>query len=626
MNKRKPSRIGFKTQLPFDFSTFFSIVILICIGTIMLFLSWRKWPDLIVDFGGELYVPWQLMHGAVYNKDIIAGFGPLSYYINTFLFRIFGVNWMVIAIFNIVLIIVLTWILYRFFLKTTDRVTATLTCAVFLGIFAFSQYTGTGNYNFVTPYSHHLTHGVILSFITLYLFDIYAQTRQNRYIITIGISLGLVFLTKFEVFSALFFAIIFGLLFIHYTEKTIIQDIVKKAGMFIAGLIMPPAVLIAFLSQKTPFGEACSAVLVQFQMLSNTSSISNVFYQKVTGVDSPVANLGKLLIVTGWYVITIITVMLFVWFISRISREKLRKPVIYISLASIFLTAPYVVLSLPVFELFRALPLVLFALGIYLFIHLLRRQNTSRQQKNHVLSLLVMTIFAFGLLLKMILNAGIHHYGFALALPATLLCVMVFVYHIPKFWDSFYRETYFMRCCMVSLVVIIMFTLIYYSKWIYDKKLLPVRTGKETILTYNPDFTPQGVYYQTALDTIQAIMNKDETFVVLPEGVMLNYLARRRNPSPYLSFIPFVIEQHGENTMLEGLIKGDPDYIVLLDRDVREFGYEKFGKDSGAKIMKWVNDNYSTVSRIGNSQITEGSPWIIIKKRIIESLRNEEFF
>jgi 4-amino-4-deoxy-L-arabinose transferase-like glycosyltransferase len=615
MNKRKPSRTGFTKYAPFTLSAFISISILVCIGTFMLFLSWRKWPDLVVDFGGELYVPWQLMHGAVYNKDIIAGFGPLSYYINTFLFWVFGVNWMVIAVFNILLIIVLTCILYLFFLKTTDRVTATITGAVFLGLFAFAQYTGTGNYNFVTPYSHHLTHGVILSFVTLFLFRSYVQTRQTRYIITIGISLGLVFLTKFEVFIALFAAITFGLLFIHYLEKTPIHDIVKRSVMFLAGFFIPSFVLISFLSQRSSLREAFSSVLVQYQMLSNTSSISNVFYQKVSGVHSPLANLGKVLIVAGWYLVVIITVILFVWLISRIPREKTRKVVFFMILTSIYLLVPYVVLSLPVFEIFRALPLLLFILGIYLFIHLLRIQRTSRHQRDQLLSLLVMTIFAFGLLLKVILNTGIHHYGFALALPATLLCVMVFVYNIPNMWGKFHRELFFMRCCMISLVMIILLTHIYYSYWIYGKKLFPVTSGHETILAYDPDFTPQGVYYQAALDDILGLMNEDETFAVLPEGIMLNYLARRRNPSPYLSFIPFVIEQHGEDTMLEGLINSDPDYIVLLERDVREFGYEKFGKDSGAKIMKWVNDNYSTVSRIGNSRITEGNPWITIKKR-----------
>ena len=34
--------------------------ILVLVGSYMLRLSWFKWPDVLIDYGRELYVPWQI--------------------------------------------------------------------------------------------------------------------------------------------------------------------------------------------------------------------------------------------------------------------------------------------------------------------------------------------------------------------------------------------------------------------------------------------------------------------------------------------------------------------------------------------------------------------------------------
>ena len=62
-------------------------VILIA-GVTMLVISWRKWLDPTVDFGRELYVPWQLSQGQVLYRDIAYFNGPLSPYFNALVFVI----------------------------------------------------------------------------------------------------------------------------------------------------------------------------------------------------------------------------------------------------------------------------------------------------------------------------------------------------------------------------------------------------------------------------------------------------------------------------------------------------------------------------------------------------------
>src|SRR5215831_10677178 len=57
-------------------------------GLVIYFLavSWRKWPDPLIDFGRELYLPWRLANGALLYRDADDYFGPLSQYLNAGLF------------------------------------------------------------------------------------------------------------------------------------------------------------------------------------------------------------------------------------------------------------------------------------------------------------------------------------------------------------------------------------------------------------------------------------------------------------------------------------------------------------------------------------------------------------
>ena len=56
------------------------------------FWSWRKWLDILVDFGHELYIPWQWASGKVLFRDIVFFNGPFSQYFNALIFYLFGTS------------------------------------------------------------------------------------------------------------------------------------------------------------------------------------------------------------------------------------------------------------------------------------------------------------------------------------------------------------------------------------------------------------------------------------------------------------------------------------------------------------------------------------------------------
>ena len=122
----------------------------------------------------------------------------------------------------------------------------------------------------------------------------------------------------------------------------------------------------------------------------------------------------------------------------------------------------------------------------------------------------------------------------------------------------------------------------------------------------------------SAIEWIRTNLSKKETFVVLPEGVMINYLTKRVNPTPYTNFMMPEMLTYGEGIILDAFKSSAPDYFVLVHKNTSEYGVGFFGQDHryGKEIMDWVNENYSTVCLIGKEPLIGMGFGIKIMKKI----------
>jgi hypothetical protein len=205
-------------------------------GVIMANTSWLKWPDLVIDFGEQVYIAWRLSEGAVLYRDIVYFYGPLSSTIHAFLFKLFGPQLIVLIIFNLILVAVLTVVIYRLFLLIGSRLSATVAGLTFLIVFAFAQYLWMGNHNFICSYVYDVTHGIFLSFIAAGQFVKFAKTRKIKNLMLLGLLSGLVLLTKIEVSLAWVTAILVGLFLLLKAWQCTPQERWKYGVQFCLGL------------------------------------------------------------------------------------------------------------------------------------------------------------------------------------------------------------------------------------------------------------------------------------------------------------------------------------------------------------------------------------------------------
>src|SRR5438874_1108910 len=122
--------------------------------------SWGTWPDPIIDWGSELYFAWRIAAGQVLYRDLAYFNGPLSVYFNGLLFALFGAGQHVIWYANLLILAAMILMLYALVRELSGRFAALVCGLAFIAVFAFPHYVVVSNYNYVTPYTQEMTHGL----------------------------------------------------------------------------------------------------------------------------------------------------------------------------------------------------------------------------------------------------------------------------------------------------------------------------------------------------------------------------------------------------------------------------------------------------------------------------------
>src|SRR5580658_1633110 len=226
----------------------FAVAVLGCVLSCLIAMTWRKWPDMWLDFGLQLYIPWKISTGAVLYRDLayMTG-GPFSQCLDAILFRMCGVSFLTLAVANLALLALLLVLVYRCFYQAADQLTALMSCLAVLLVFAFGHYTDYGIFNYVTPYCEEVYQGLILSMAAIALLGKWVATQKSWAVLGAGFCSGLVFLTKPEVFLALA-AAIFATLILAWRVTGKSRTALKGLALLaVAGAVPSLAFLIYFL-------------------------------------------------------------------------------------------------------------------------------------------------------------------------------------------------------------------------------------------------------------------------------------------------------------------------------------------------------------------------------------------
>ncbi len=574
--------------------------------------SWGKWTDVQIDFGTELYLPWRISLGDALYRDLASRNGPLSHHLNALWFLLFGVSLRTLVFANLAILAAISAMTWAIFRSACGAATATGVCAVLLTVFGFSQYVAIGNYNYVTPYQHAQTHGLALSIAMLLALARYLRSRRLGWMALAGACLGLVLLTKAEIAVAAVSAAVVGGVCVGVSEPRDPKRWAKLALAFAGAACVPPLLAFAWLAACMPPDMARVGVLGNWAYL-DVDLVRDHFYVHGAGFDRLGANLARALGMG----LAIGALPAAAWAVERTAppgRWRTPAALVAAGLGYGILAAPGVV---PWLQVPRGLPVTTLAIGTAVASICWQRRG-DREAVAQWGPLVLWSVFALVLLGKMILRARIHQYGFALAMPATLLLVAALVRLLPAWSRARLRGGLFSLALGLAGVAAGVGFYLQRSNDFYAHKDFAVGSGGDRLLVEPAPVNARGPRVAETLARLGEVAPVGSSLLVLPEGLILNYWLRLENPARYGLFLPTEIAAAGGGVaMLDDVRAAAPDTIVLMHRDLAEFGTPAFGKalSSGLEIFEWVQAHYERTLLIGPPPFGDSFGIEILRRR-----------
>ena len=561
----------------------------------MAWSSWLTWPDAIYDYGTHLYNPWQISLGRHLYTDIAYFNGPFSEHFNAMLFLLFGVSIHVLMLVNsvIALLVLITVFALVGRLSGSEWV-ATAACLVFVILFAFSRYIGIGNYNWICPYTHEVTHGVAMSLAMVWTMDQFNRSGRLRWLATSSVLLGLIFLTKAEVFAPAAGAFVAAML-LHRRIKNqsrLLPQILWASMPFLAVLLAVGCAFAIYDSSSA----ACRALLGSWPWVFDHRIANLQFYRQGLGTDDVPANLRSM---------AFVGLMHLLGFAAVVAAGTLRKRwlgfqfVLFTAFSAVMIYFPRVLL-----EIARPWPILLAIVAVASAVQACN--GTFETQRRQAALRSVMAVLALGMLGKMILNARIWQYGFTLALPAAVVLSEVFLSWVPATLGD--RGHNAERAKITAGILL--------AGVIAGLYLHQIRGSANTVSVGHPvdRFISgnRGREVDLAIQAIEQSTSPDETVAVMPQGLMLNFLSRRAAPTAVVNVMPPEVLSIGEDQMATDLAAHPPRLIVLSEKDVDDnaFLFTEGRYHYGAKILAWVRARYRCLLPADNSSELRLSIWI----------------
>jgi hypothetical protein len=598
-----------------------SLLIIAAVFASMLHWTWYTWPDPTVDFGRELYVPWQLLGGKVLYRDIAYFNGPLSPYFNTLVFAVLGVSLRSLVAVNLLLLIAMIAMIWRLWSRIAGEWVATVCCVVLLLVFSFLQLDGVANFNFVTPYSHEITHGVILCFAMISCLAEYVarvfkpcrhglKTRATNWLIAGGAILGLILLTKIEITIAAVATMAAGLVLIIRTSPR------SDARRILASLLLPavvaPVVAFLLLRMRLPMHEAMLGLLGSWRYAFDSRLADLKFYRYVIGTADIPGSIARIAATFACYLLVCGIAKLAAVIAGKYPRSvRISAAIIFLVISGIAVTLFLTIDRSYWQNSLRGFTILMPLMAIKLFIDAWRNPQDAAAALRAIVA-----VFATALLAKMPLNVISYHYGFALAMPATLLVVAAALAWLPARFARSGGSALGARAVIVPVIGLFVFVHLFVFARYFSNKTLVVGNGPDAFYA-DAQSSLGDVRGQAVNEMLHALDHVDPnaTLAVIPQGVMVNYLSRRANSTPYIVLMPPEVIMFGVENIRDSFAAHPPGYILLLDDGGRasyEYGVGPFSMDYGKPIAEWMiqHDRYIT----GDSQ-NPNLQWLLYQRK-----------
>ena len=523
-------------------------LLLLCTAALLIFTG--HYANILIDVGREVYYPERILDGKVLYKDLFVIYGPFAYFLNAFLYKIFGIN--------------LTVLYSAGSLCSYGIITAVyLTAEHFLSKFlsfalgCFAIVTGVCSihlFNFTFPYSYAMLYGTLFCLWSVWLLLKFSDTKSYGCLYTAAFLSGCAASCKYD-FLIYSFIVIFVILRTR-NVKIILKSLILFAAipfvcfsiLFLQGLrlfdlINTLQILNLMAHTKT---------LKYFYMHSGVFFSVQILMYWIIGFLKSVLCLG------------IITAGVRIW-------EKNSEAAGILTITGIALT--YLLCDPAIFS---------FLTGASAIGTLIKYKKVKNDK-----CLLLLMLSTIALSIKSFWGLTPLNYG-------NYYCASV----LTAFFALLFRviDKNLQKAGAIFILTISLWFLI------FNASQLPDLNGEIKSLhgKIYTDKNHAAAINQT-LDFLN-IQDKGKTAVVFPEGLIINFLSEKTKISDdfYNSLIPLYAEIFKEQEIIKYFEKSKPDFILFTNQTMESYNTGFICRNYCGKFCGYVNKNYVYVGTFGS--------------------------
>ena len=376
---------------------------------------------------------------------------------------------------------------------------------------------------------------------------------------------------------------------------------------YVAAALVPPAIAWALLAAALPAREAFTGLMGSWAHVGNRELLSLKYFAWNAGMNDLPGNL-RLIATAGAVQAAMCAAAAALAFSAR-GRPRLVRPLALAAVAAVvagFLATFRTEIWTPV-----ARPLSLWALVATVATAWLAWRS-RHDEAAFVLhgARFGLAALAMLLLLRIVFHARVYHYGFVLAGPAVLVVVAALVDWIPAALERRGASGALFRVVALAVLALTLGVHVHTTLGWMRGKRWTVGEGADRMRT-----DVRGAYVNAAMEGLRKGARPGDRLVVLPEGVMINYLLRIRSSIPYLTLLPPDMAAFGEPALLSALQRDPPELIVLAHRETIEYGPRFLGTDYGLDVAAWIARHYGRVGNVGDPPLQAGSNYGLLALR-----------
>jgi len=515
-------------------------------------LTFSHQGALIIDCGREAYYPQEILLNKVLYKDLFNIYGVFAYLFNALLYKIFGVNLNTLFFAGSICalgIITGIFLIAKRFLGYKS--------AFCLGIFTiFIGILPVSHFNYIFPYSFSITYGILSFLFSIYFLIKFVDSGQKKYLFFSTFLTGISIFCKYE-----FLPIIFVFIFLFFKLKLNLKILIKSLFSF---LIIPIICFSFLFFQGLNFNDLITTAKIISKM-TNTQTLhyfyihSGVFFHKQSLIF-----LLKSFLSTG---------IIFLAFISHILYKNIFKtPIISLVLTFLAFILTVFLGIFNIYSVFAFTPILLIILSIVNFKKIIKDN-----------SLFVVVLSSIFISFKVFWGALLNFYGIYY-IPLILISIFTLIKDKFKQKDFEYISIFF---------VIVGILTSFSNIKDYQGKNFALQSPKGT-------FYVNKKFYKTSRDLLIFLdknTQKTDTVVILPEGLMLNFLSDRKSDDFYNSLLPLYEETFNEENIINHFKKSMPEYIIFNNWDSKDYYFSYICKDYNLKFCNFVLNNYFEKTR-----------------------------